>query len=100
MMQPQCPGSVRFSVVELLCAGREIEIRALTPSDRDDMLAAADRAKQKLSSVNCLLESGCWGTSLRTGNDRPLGTRSPPTEPLNPPSPNTAVRQTPGAAIR
>jgi ribosomal protein S18 acetylase RimI-like enzyme len=36
-----------FSVVELLRDGREIEVRALRPSDQDDMLAAADRASDQ-----------------------------------------------------
>ena len=36
-----------FSVLEQLRDGREIEIRALRPSDRDDMLAAADRTSDQ-----------------------------------------------------
>jgi GNAT superfamily N-acetyltransferase len=37
----------RYSAVELLRDGREIEIRALRPSDREQLVAAADRASRE-----------------------------------------------------
>ena len=47
------PEAARYSVVKTLRDGRQVEIRALRPADREGLLAAVGRASSK--TVYCLV---------------------------------------------
>ena len=40
-----------FSTIEVLPSGQRVEIRALTPADREDMLAAVGRTSTQSNTV-------------------------------------------------